>query len=173
MVAICWMLKQRVCENMRTSWTRKREDQLHTFNWEATLMVPTAAGRRPVRTSAGGSRECYHAWFAGMPEVLKHFQQALFYVADPISRDATRFSLHVVADAPFSQAVLMKCHVSCHGRNPGCPDAQGIANQAHWNTLLLTLLSVKQYICRASCRVTGAAQGVLTPRADLVKCTKM
>ena len=44
MVAINWMLKQRVPENMRISWTRKREDRLHTFNWEATLMVPTAAG---------------------------------------------------------------------------------------------------------------------------------
>ena len=52
MVAIYWMLKQRVCENMRISWTRKREDQLHTFSWEATMTVPTAAGRRPLRTSA-------------------------------------------------------------------------------------------------------------------------
>ena len=86
-------------------------------------------------------------------------------------RDA--LSLHVVVDAPFSQAVLMKSHVSRHGRNPGCPGAQGIANQAHWNTFLLTLPSVRQYICRASCRVTGAAQGVLTPRADLVRYTKM
>ena len=75
---------------MRISWTRKRED-LHTFNWEATLMVPTAAGRWPVRTSAGRSGEYYHIWFAGMPEVLKHFQQALFHVADPTSGDATRF----------------------------------------------------------------------------------
>ena len=65
-----------MCENMRISWTCKREDQVHTFNWQATLMVPAAAGRRPVRTSAGKSREYYHVWFAGMPEGLKHFQQA-------------------------------------------------------------------------------------------------
>ena len=90
-VAVCWMLKQRVCENMRISWTRKREDQLHTFNWEATLMVPTVAGRRPVRTSAGRSGEYYHVWIAGMPEVPKHFQQAPFHVADPTSGDATRY----------------------------------------------------------------------------------
>ena len=48
MVAICWMLKQRVCENMRISWTCKRQDQLRTFNWEATLMVPTAPANAHV-----------------------------------------------------------------------------------------------------------------------------
>ena len=68
-------------------------------------------------------------------------------------------SLNVCSWSSLLQVQLM--------RNQGCPDAQGIANQAHWNTLMLTLPSVKQYICRASCRVTGAAQGVLTPRADL------
>ena len=66
MVAIYWMLKQRFCENMHISWTRKREDQMHTFIWEATLMVPTAAGRRPVRTLAGRSGDYYRIWFAGM-----------------------------------------------------------------------------------------------------------
>ena len=100
MVAMYWMLKRRVCENTRISWTRKREDQLHTFNWEATLMVPTAAGRRPVRTSAGRSGECYHVWVAGMPEVLKHFQRALFHVADPISGDATRFLYTLLLTLP-------------------------------------------------------------------------
>ena len=60
MVAIYWMPKQRVSENMRISWTRKREDHMHTFNWEATLMVPTAVGRRPVRTSASKSGDYYH-----------------------------------------------------------------------------------------------------------------
>ena len=91
MVVVCWMLKQRVCENMSISWTRKREDQLHTFNWEATLISPTAARRRPVRTSAGRSGEYFHVWFVGMPEVLQHFQQAPFHVAEPTSGDATRF----------------------------------------------------------------------------------
>ena len=100
MVAICWMLKQRVCENMRINWTRKREDQLHTISWEATVMVPTAAGRRLVRTSDGGSGEYYHVWFAGMPEVIKHFQQALFHVADPISGDAARFLYMVLLTLP-------------------------------------------------------------------------
>ena len=32
MVAMYWMMKQRVCENMGIIWTRKREDQVHTFN---------------------------------------------------------------------------------------------------------------------------------------------
>ena len=91
MVAMYWLLKQRACENMRISWTRKREDQMHTFNWEAILMVPTVAGRCPVRTSAGRSGDYYYIWFARMPEVLRHFQQTLFHTSDPIAGDATRF----------------------------------------------------------------------------------
>ena len=67
----------------------------------------------------------------------------------------------------------MKCHVSCHGRNPGCRDAQDVANQAHWTTLLQTLSPDRQCICRASCHVTGGAQGVLTRGAYLVRYTKM
>ena len=101
MVAVYWMLKQRVCENMRISWTRKREDQLHTFNWEATLMVPSAAGRRSVRTSAGRPGEYYHVWFAGMPEVPNHFQQALFHVADPTSGNATCFLYTLLLTLPL------------------------------------------------------------------------
>ena len=50
-------------------------------------MVPTAAGRRPVRTSAGRSGVYYHVWFAGMPEVLKHFQHAL----NPRPKNRNRF----------------------------------------------------------------------------------
>ena len=64
---------------------------MHTFNWEATLMVPTAAGRRPVHTSAGRFGDYYHMWFAGVPEVLRSFQQTLFHACDPISADVTRF----------------------------------------------------------------------------------
>ena len=100
MVAIYWMLKQRVCENMRISWTRKREDQMHTFNWEATLMVPAAAGRRPVRTSAGRIGDYYHIWFAGIPQVLRHFQQTLFHACDPISGDAIRFLYTLLLTLP-------------------------------------------------------------------------
>ena len=100
MVGVCWMLKQHVCDNMRISWTCKREDQLHTFNWEATLMIPTAAGRRPVCTSAGRSGEYYHMWLARMPEALKHFQQALFQVADPTSGGATRFLYTLLLTLP-------------------------------------------------------------------------
>ena len=100
MVAIYWMLKQCVRENMRISWTCKREHQLHTFNWEATLMVPTVAGCRPVRTSAGRSGEYYHVWFAGMPKVLKHFQQALLHAFDPISGDATCFLYTLLLTLP-------------------------------------------------------------------------
>ena len=32
----------------------------------------------------------------------------------------------------------MECHVSCHGHNPGGPDPQNTAIQAHWSTLLQT-----------------------------------
>ena len=91
MVAMYWLLKQRVCENMRTNWTRKREDHRHTFIWEATLSVPTAAGRRLVRTSAGRSRDYHYIWFVGTAEVLRHFQQTLFHASDLISRNAARF----------------------------------------------------------------------------------
>ena len=47
---------------------------MHTFNWEAILIVPTAAGRRLVRTSTGKSGDYYYIYFAGMPEVVRHFQ---------------------------------------------------------------------------------------------------
>ena len=100
MVAMYWLLKQRACENMRISCIRKREDQMHTFNWEAILMVPTAAGRLPVRTSAGMSRDYFYIWFAGMPEVLRHFQQTLFHTSDPISGDATRFLYTLLLTLP-------------------------------------------------------------------------
>ena len=60
MVAMYWVLKQCACENMRISWIRKREDQMRTFNWEAILMVPTAARRRPMRTSAGMSGDYFY-----------------------------------------------------------------------------------------------------------------
>ena len=91
MVAVCWQLKQRAYESMRISWIQKREDQMHIFDWEAILMVPTATGRRSVRTSAGRSGDYCHMWFAGAPEVLGHFQQTLFHPSDPISGDAVPF----------------------------------------------------------------------------------
>ena len=100
MVAMYWMLKQRVCENMCIRWTWKREDQMHTFNWQAILMVPIAAGRRPMRTSAGRSGDYYYMWFAGMPEVLRHFQQTLFHACDPISGDATCFLYTLLLTLP-------------------------------------------------------------------------
>ena len=100
MVAMFWLLQQRACENMRISWIRKREDQMHTFNWEAVLMVPTAAGRRPVRTSAGKSAYYYYIWFAGMPEVLRHFQRTFYHTSDPISGDATRFLYTLLLTLP-------------------------------------------------------------------------
>ena len=48
---------------------------MHTFNWDAILMVPTAAWRWPVRTSDGRSGYYFYILFAGMPEVLRHFQR--------------------------------------------------------------------------------------------------
>ena len=58
---MCWLLKQRAYENMRISWIRKLEDQMHIFEWEAILMA-TATGRRSVRTSACTSGDYYHIW---------------------------------------------------------------------------------------------------------------
>ena len=100
MVAMYWLLKRRACENMRIGWTWKREDQMHTFNWEAMLMVPIAAGRRPVRSSAGMSGDYFYIWFAGMPEVLRHFQQTLLHASDLISADATRFLYTLLLTPP-------------------------------------------------------------------------
>ena len=73
---------------------------MHTFNWEAILMVPTAAWRRPVCTSAGRSKDYYYTWFAGMPKVLRHIQQTLFHTSDPISGDATRFLYTLLLTLP-------------------------------------------------------------------------
>ena len=73
---------------------------MHTFNWEAILMVPICAGRRPMRTSAGRSAEYDYIWFAVMPEVLRHFQQTLFHTSDPISGDATRFLYTLLLTLP-------------------------------------------------------------------------
>ena len=81
---------------------------MHIFDWEAILMVPTATGRRSVRTSAGRSGDYYHIWFARAPEVLRHFQQTLFHPSDPISGDATPFLYTLLLTPP---AVRQYCSV--------------------------------------------------------------
>ena len=63
-------------------------------------MVPTAAWRRPMRTSAGMSGDYFYIWFAGMPEVLRHFQQTLYHTSDPILGDATRFLYTLLLTLP-------------------------------------------------------------------------
>ena len=63
-------------------------------------MVPTATGRRSVRTSVGRSGDYYHIWFAGAPEVLRHFQQTLFHPSDPISGDAAPFLYTLLLTPP-------------------------------------------------------------------------
>ena len=74
---------------------------MDTFNWEAILMVPIAAGRRrPMCTSAGRSGDYYYILFARMPEVLRHFQQTLYHTSDPISRDATCFLYTLLLTLP-------------------------------------------------------------------------
>ena len=73
---------------------------MHTFNWEAILMVPTAIGRQPVRTLAGMSGYDFYIWFAGMPEVPRHFQETLFHTSDPILGDATRFLYTLLPTLP-------------------------------------------------------------------------
>ena len=73
---------------------------MHIFDWVAILMVPTATGRRSVRTSAGRSGDYYHIWFAGAPDVLMHFQQMLFRPSDPISRDAAPFLYTLLLTPP-------------------------------------------------------------------------
>ena len=77
MVQMCWQLKLRACENMQVQWCRKDVRQLHHFDWEASLVVPTPSRRRVVSSSAGRSHDCFHDWFVGQPELLRLFQQTL------------------------------------------------------------------------------------------------
>ena len=41
LVQVMWTLKQRACENMLVWWIRKNTSQLHDFDWEVSLIVPT------------------------------------------------------------------------------------------------------------------------------------
>ena len=101
------MLPHPVC------WIRKREDQMHIFDWEAILMVPTATGRRSVRTSAGRAGDYFHIWFAGALEVLRHFQQTLFHPSDPISGDAARFLYTLLLTPHQSGSISQSSRVVC------------------------------------------------------------
>ena len=58
MVAVCWLFKQRAYENMRISWIRKPDGQLHIFDWEAILMVPSATGLLKFPLALFNSKQC-------------------------------------------------------------------------------------------------------------------
>ena len=67
LVQVMWTLKQRACENMPVRWIRKHTSQLHDFDWEVYLIVPTRGGRRSVSGSASQSRGYHHLWFSRYP----------------------------------------------------------------------------------------------------------
>ena len=60
MVQMYRQLKQRVWENVQVWWCRKDVRRLHQFDWEVSLEIPTARGRRVVSTRAGKSHGCSH-----------------------------------------------------------------------------------------------------------------
>ena len=51
-------------------------------------MVPTPGGRKSVSVLASQARGYHHMWFAGLPEILRRFQQVVFRQTDPILGDA-------------------------------------------------------------------------------------
>ena len=69
-------------------WVRKNTSQLHDFDWEVSLLVPTPGGRRSVSGSASQATGYHHIWFSGMLGILRRFEQVLFSKSDPISGDA-------------------------------------------------------------------------------------
>ena len=88
LIQVLWTLKQRACKNMPVRWIRKDTSQLHDFDWEVSLIVPTPGGRRSVSGSASQARGYHHIWFSGMPGILRRFKQVLFRQSDPISGNA-------------------------------------------------------------------------------------
>ena len=45
---------------MLVRWIRKDTSQLHDFDWEVSLIVPTPGGRRSVSVSASQARMAHH-----------------------------------------------------------------------------------------------------------------
>ena len=88
LVQVIWTLKRRACENMIVRWICKDTLQLHDFDWEVYLIVPTPSGRRSVSTSASQAWGYHHLWFSGMPGIVRGFEQVLFQQPDPTSGDA-------------------------------------------------------------------------------------
>ena len=94
-------LKLWECETMQIHWRRKDVGQLHHFDREASLLIPTASGRRVVSSSAGRSYGCSYVWVAGYPELLRLFSPTLFLQPDPISGDAVHL-LYTFPPAPHA-----------------------------------------------------------------------
>ena len=60
-------------------------DHHHDFDWEVSLVVPTPGGPRSMSVSASQARGYHHIWFAGLPDILRRFEQVIFRQSDPIS----------------------------------------------------------------------------------------
>ena len=60
---------------MLVRWIRKDKLQLHDFDWEVSLIVPTLGGRRLASVSASQARGYHHIWFSAMPGILRRFEQ--------------------------------------------------------------------------------------------------
>ena len=69
---------------MQVWCSRKGVSQLHHFDWEVYLVIPTASGGGGVSPSADRLHGCSHIWFAGQHAMLKHIQQTLFQQQDPV-----------------------------------------------------------------------------------------
>ena len=69
-VQVIWVEKQRASENLLVTSSRKDTSQLHDFDWEVSLVVPTPRGRRPISVTASQARGYHHICFAGLPEIL-------------------------------------------------------------------------------------------------------
>ena len=61
--------------NMLVRWIRKPTLQIHDFDWEVSLIVPTPGGWRSVSVSASQARGYHHMWFSGMLGILRCFEQ--------------------------------------------------------------------------------------------------
>ena len=88
LVQVIWTLKRRACENLLVRCIRKDTSQLHDFDWEVSLIVPTLGGRRSMSVSASQARGYRHMWFSGMLGILRRFEQVIFRQSQPISGDA-------------------------------------------------------------------------------------
>ena len=74
---------------------------MHHFDWEVSLVIPTASGHRVVSSSVGRSHGCSHVW--SQPELFRLFQQTLFQQRDPLTRDVIHLLYTLVCTPPHER----------------------------------------------------------------------